>query len=45
MKNNEANNNNNNQNEYHKPGNYRKNKKLNLENSPDNEKFDKSLEE
>ena len=42
MKNNEANNN---QNEYHKPSNYRKNKKLNLENSPDSEKFDKSVEE
>ena len=37
--------NNNNQNEFHKPGANRKNKKLNLENSPDSEKFDKSVEE
>ena len=39
------NNNNNNQNEFHRQGNTRKNKKLNLENSPDSEKFDKSIEE
>ena len=37
--------NNNYQNEYHRQGNTRKNKKLNLENSPDSEKFDKSVEE
>ena len=43
MKNIESNNNN--QNEFHKPTNNRKNKKLNLENSPDSEKFDKSVEE
>ena len=43
MKNIDANNNN--QNEFHKPGANRKNKKLNLENSPDSEKFDKSVEE
>ena len=44
MKNNETNNNNN-QNENNKPSNYRKNKKLNMDNSPDSEKFDKSVEE
>ena len=43
MKNNETNNNN--QNENNKPSNYRKNKKLNMDNSPDSEKFDKSVEE
>jgi hypothetical protein len=44
MKNIETNNNSN-QNEFHRQGNTRKNKKLNLENSPDSEKFDKSIEE
>ena len=41
MKNIESNNNT--QSDFHRQG--RKNKKLNLENSPDNEKFDKSVEE
>ena len=36
---------NNNQSDYHRQGNSRKNKKLNLENSPDSEKFDKCVEE
>ena len=45
MKNLESNNNNNTQNDFHRQGNIRKNKKLNLENSPDSEKFDKSIEE
>ena len=43
MKNLESNNNN--LNDFHRQGYYRKTKKLNLENSPDCEKFDKSVEE